>query len=155
YVETIKRSLDGLDIPELMPSLGSRHDREALPSGLFGCREDFTNSGCVRCDGLLHKDMFTGVHGGFEVNRAESGWRRQDHHVNAACHYLLVGIQAGEAAVITDIHFGPECAFQIGARGVQAILEGIAHRIDLDVFGRGDTIVGGAASATSTPDESD
>ncbi len=77
------------------------------------------------------KAFLPGFDGGFQVDRPEMGRSGQDHVVDLGnLQQLLVGVEAGEAAVPGDID-AQLAEFAAGA--VQPVLEQVGQGNDLDV----------------------
>ena len=150
---TVVDLLHRFDIALLMTTLGSGDHRQPLALGDLGGSQYLADSRPIGGDRLLHEDMLTRSHSRLEVDRSESGRRRQDHHVDTGVEQLLVGIKADEAALLGNIEAIPQPLEVVSTR-VETVAEQIRHRGDLDSFGGVHAVVGGTGSSASTADQS-
>jgi hypothetical protein len=80
-----------------------------------------------------------------ELLRAEARWRREDHVVDPAVDHLSVGVESDEALVLGNLVLGAFLGQGL-ARGVEAILEQVAHGDDVDQRRRLDRVARRAGS---------
>src|SRR5262249_23538089 len=79
-------------------------ERQVLFLGGLCGFEDGTDSRGIGRHRLFAKDVFARVHGGFEVDRPEAGWRGEQNDVHPALDHLLVCVQADETVVRSDLY---------------------------------------------------
>ena len=96
--------------------------------------------------------MFAGGDGGGQMLRTEPWRRRQDHHVDVGFQDLLVGVEAGVAALRRDLvlrgerRIGSGGLRQLGLRFLEPIGDEIAHRDQLHAFRSAQTVARGFVS---------
>ena len=133
----------------------------------FGRCEHRANPDRVDRDGLLHEHVLARLDGGLEVHGTKMRRGRQDDQVHAAVDDFLVRVETGEARLGRDLHFVRMLPGLGGApillavlldraqAGVDAVLEQIAQRDDLDI-GRGiDAVSHGPHPAAAAADQAD
>ena len=133
-------------------------DRQVLLLRLAARLQDRADAGGVDGDRLLAEDVLAGLDGRLEVQRPEVRRRGQEHHVDAAGDHLLVGVEADEAAVGRDVDLGRRSSasfWSVLEAVLEPVLEGVAHRDELDVRVGVQGLRGRAGAAAAAADEAD
>ena len=84
----------------------ARDDRQVLLARLLACRQNRAHPGGIDRDRLLGENVLAGVDRGPKVLGAKVRRLGQQYDVDAGVDQLLVGVEADEAALFRDIHFG-------------------------------------------------
>src|SRR6185295_1128395 len=146
-------ALDRLHERRLVPVLRAGDNRQLLFLGLLAELEDLADADRVDGAGLLDEAVLALLDRVREVDRAESGGRREEDEVHAAVDDLLIGVPTGEHVVRADF-VAVELA-QGPLRALDAVGEHVAERGELDVGGGGEAVLGGAGAAAAAADEAD
>jgi hypothetical protein len=102
-------------------------------------------------------ELCAGLDRGLEVQRPETGRRRQDDQVGARVERLLIGVEADEPSLgrhVDAIFHVPLCRKLLVA-AFQAIAENVGHGDQLDFPLRAQGLLGRARPTTSATDERD
>ncbi len=157
----IVNSLDGRDVFGLMPALRADADAEALLLGELVGREHRPDAGRVDRDGFLREDVLARCHGRRQVRRPEARGRGEDDVVDVSRQDFLVGVEAGERAVVGNFVLGGERRVAgrfLGQRGAalrEPIGQQVAEGHDLDAVRRSHHVHRRAGPAPATADDAD
>ena len=113
-------------VRSFMSSLQANGDREVL---FFGFRTGFQNTadpGSINSNRLLHEYVLAGIDGRFEMHRAESRRRDQQHHIDGRIEDAFVGIKANELVLVFDLGFLRVRFLAALQALIQAIFENVA-----------------------------
>ncbi len=158
------QTLDGLDVRRLVAALGPRGDLQALLLAVLVGFQYVADAGAVDRDRFLGEQVLAGGNGGLDVDRPETGRRRQDDVVDfLRVDDLVEGIQAHETAIGGQVGRVAEVPRLAALHGVedaipavfQAILEYVAEGDNGYALGGVKDVVGGALAATAAADEAD
>ena len=101
--------------------------------------------------------MLAGGDGGLHVQGAESGRRRENHHVAAAVEDGLVGIQPDELVLVFDLHAGAEVgvALHVAELGIDLLGVDVADGVDGGVLVTAQGVHRRLAAAAAAADQAD
>ena len=86
-----------------MPALQADADGQRFFACLFGRGQHAAHAGRVDGHRLFHEDVFAGLDGRLEMDRAKTGRRGQDHQVGTGVDRLLIGVEADELPLLGDV----------------------------------------------------
>jgi hypothetical protein len=103
----------------------TRNDRKILSLRFGGSGEDRADARRVHRHRLLAKDMLAGFDRRFEMHRTKARRRREQHNINTAIDYLLIGVEPHELVFGRNFDFVAVHLLQ----GFQAALERVLERV--------------------------
>src|SRR6185436_15621168 len=150
----ILKALDALNVAGVMMPLQTDANFEILLLRFLRRREEAAHACAVNGHRLLGEDVLALANSFFELHWAESGRRREDHHI-ALRDDFLVSIETHELAVVRYFNFGRMFPAQFLQAALHPIFVDITDGDELDTFTRADRLIGGAGAAAAATDESD
>jgi hypothetical protein len=99
--------------------------------------------------------MFAGIDRGFEVQRAETRWSRQDNDIAILFQNFRVSIEPDELTIFRDVNLITVLTLQLANSALQIVIECIGYGDQLRWAGCVHRLVRSTSTSTTTADQTD